>query len=438
MIPSSDYDVIIIGAGILGGSAAYHMKKNNPAKRMLLLDRYAGAAQGNTGRSNSMFRNTFTSSDNQILSDASIDYYLELQESGVDIGIKKTGYLWLLSEDQLSANERHIARMLDAGIQVRRCDKLELKKALPSLQADLGSEEASLMNLKTVETGVFGAKCGQLDAVRLTSYYIERFRKMGGEVAFSTNAENLLAEPMESLGIEGEPFLWQDSKINGLIVSGSISAKIRAETIVVATGAWNNELLAPLGIDGRVKAKKRQIFKIQAGGDTELSKLLRNDSFNDINTLPFVILPSGCLIKAIPESSEFWVACDDDFTRAYIDVPSRDLDDYKAEPEYYQNNVNRILKEYFREFKDKKSSKMWAGLYSYNTLDYLPFVFSEKGVIVIGGDSGSGIMKGDSLGRIADAVYRGEKEAELYGGKRYSCSKLGFSQRDVEREQWVI
>jgi FAD-dependent oxidoreductase domain-containing protein 1 len=81
---------------------------------------------------------------------------------------------------------------------------------------------------------------------------------------------------------------------------------------------------------------------------------------------------------------------------------------------------------------------MWAGLYAYNTLDNLPFVFKNGNLIVVGGDSGSGIMKGDSLGRIVNSVYRGEEEAILYGGARYRVSRLGFDQRDVEPEMWTL
>ena len=47
-------------------------------------------------------------------------------------------------------------------------------------------------------------------------------------------------------------------------------------------------------------------------------------------------------------------------------------------------------------------------------------------------------MKGDSLGRIADALYRDEGEARLYGDVTYQVSKIGFDSRDVEREEWVI
>ena len=47
-------------------------------------------------------------------------------------------------------------------------------------------------------------------------------------------------------------------------------------------------------------------------------------------------------------------------------------------------------------------------------------------------------MKGDSLGRVVDALYRDEEETPLYGGTYYRTSKLGFDRRDVEKEEWVI
>ncbi len=114
------FDVLIIGAGVLGVTAAYHIKSNNPAKSVLLVDRFSDVSQGNTARSNAMFRNTFTSRDNQLLANSTIDFYIDLQEkSKIDIGIRKTGYLWLMSEEQLSRNARHIEKMEKRGIETK-------------------------------------------------------------------------------------------------------------------------------------------------------------------------------------------------------------------------------------------------------------------------------------------------------------------------------
>ncbi len=433
---------MIIGAGVLGVTAAYHIKSNNPAKSVLLVDRFSDVSQGNTARSNAMFRNTFTSRDNQLLANSTIDFYIDLQEkSKIDIGIRKTGYLWLMSEEQLSRNARHIEKMEKRGIETKVFGGGQVKDRIPSLCTDFAptDEDASLMNLDPVDGGVFGAKCGRLDPSKLSKFYLERFLNLGGKTSFNTSAQELLLEPKIPLDIEGEPFVWQDASITGASLTGDLQGNFRAGRVLLACGAWTNEILWPAGIDGHVKAKKRQLFKIAS--NEKLAGLLRCPGFNNLGDLPFLILPkSGCFAKAIPESREFWVGCDDNLGREYIDIPARDLDEYKAEPQYYERNLHAILRKYLPQFENARPDRMWAGLYSYNTLDYLPFVFEEGGIIVIGGDSGSGIMKADSLGRIADALYReGDgAEATLFSGERYLVKKLGFASRDVEREEWVI
>jgi glycine/D-amino acid oxidase-like deaminating enzyme len=58
--------------------------------------------------------------------------------------------------------------------------------------------------------------------------------------------------------------------------------------------------------------------------------------------------------------------------------------------------------------------------------------------MVVGGASGSGILKADAVGRIAAALYNGEEYALLYGGKGFKVSDLGLKHRSVEPEKLVI
>ena len=69
------FDVIIVGAGVLGVATAYHMQKNNPDKRILLVERNLAAGQANTAMSAAAVRNMFASSTNQVLTDTSIKYF---------------------------------------------------------------------------------------------------------------------------------------------------------------------------------------------------------------------------------------------------------------------------------------------------------------------------------------------------------------------------
>jgi glycine/D-amino acid oxidase-like deaminating enzyme len=437
---SDRYDIIVVGAGIMGIASAYHLQRNNSGKRILVLDRFGAPGQGNTGRSNAMFRNTFSSSDNQILSDSAIDFYIHLQDDlKVDIGLQAIGYLWLMDEAQLSKSGPFLHGMERRGIEIVRHGREDLRRLLPTLvTAFEADEQARLMGLPPVDGGVFGRKCGRLDPDKLVRFYASEFEKAGGKLAFNTEAKALVVGPSRRLGIDGEPFVWQDSEVEGVAVEGPSQEILHADTVVLAGGAWENELLEPIGIDGHVKAKKRQLFSILAKGQP-LERLLRSEGFNSLGLLPLVILPkAGVHFKPVSEENVFWVACEDEVNRAFIDLPEHDLDRYMAESEYYEKSMYPVLSSYFPDFRGSKIKAMWAGLYSYNTLDNLPFVFRKQNLIVVGGDSGSGIMKGDSLGRIVDSVYREEDISELYGGTQYRASKLGFERRDVEREEWVI
>jgi FAD-dependent oxidoreductase domain-containing protein 1 len=424
----------------MGVASAYYLKRNNPKKRILVVDRYGAPGQGNTGRSNAAFRNTFSSSDNRILSNSTIDFFTHIQEDlKVDIGLQKIGYLWLMDEVQLSKSEPFLRGMDENGIEIVRYGKEDLKRLLPSMATDFGSrEEATLMGLPPVDGGIFGPKCGRLDPDKLVRFYTNEFVKAGGTLAFNTEVAALVIGPSRRLGIDGEPLVWQDFKFEGVSVQGPTGEVLRAETVVLAGGAWENELLEPIGMFGNMMAKKRQLFSVHAKG-TRLERLLHTEGFNSLGLLPLVILPkAGVHFKPVNEESVFWVACEDEVNRPFINLPEHDLERYRAERDFYERSIFPVLVSYFPDFKDSPIKAMWAGLYAYNTRDHLPFVFREQNLIVAGGDSGSGIMKGDSLGRIVDSLYREEEETLLYGGISYRTSKLGFEKRDVEREEWVI
>ena len=430
-------DILVVGAGIMGMASAYHLKRSNPAKRVLVIDRYGAPGQGNTGRSNAMFRNTFSSRDNQVLSNSSIDFYLHVQEElKVDIGLQEIGYLWLMDERQLTSSEPYLQRMERNGIELKRYSREDLGRLLPGMVSEFGpSGEAELMELPNVDGGVFGPKCGRLDPDKLVRFYAREFTRIGGEFSFNTEARSLVVGPSKRLGIEGEPFVWQESRVEGVSTD---SGTIEADAVVLAGGAWENELLEPVGLECHAKAKKRQLFSVKARGD-RLQALLNCKGFNALGLLPLVILPKSSVhFKPVSEEGDFWIACEDQVNRQYIDLPEHDLEKYQAEHEYYEKSIYPILTSYFPDFSGSRVRAMWAGLYSYNTIDSTPFAFRDQNLIVVGGDSGSGIMKGDALGRIVDALYREQSEATLFGEVPYGASKIGFGKRDVEKEEWVI
>lgn len=432
------FDVVVVGAGCLGVATAYYLQKNSPDKKILLIDRTLAAGQANTAMSAAAVRNMFASSTNQLLTDTSIKYFEYVQkELGYDLFFEKTGYLWLLSDEQFNHEsvKTWIERMEKSGISYKVYNKEQLKEMIPGLNVDFsGDEEAELMNLQEVSYGLFGADCGVLDPTRLVEYYFEEFKRMSHvKPRFGVEVEKLLLEADPKLDLPGEPYVWQRKKVNGVITNKGI---IRADVVVLAVGAWTNQLLDPIGIDSMTKGKKRQLFVIHAEDKKELLELLDIRGFNELNCIPFTILPSaGVYFRPQLQERGFWIGCGDKVGRAYKYIQTDE--DMVPESAYYENSMYPVLSKYFPAFQGARPVNSWAGGYCYSP-DRIPFVYLECGVLVVNGASGSGIMKADALGRIADALYRGEQEAELFGGKKIPSNTLSIKDRKVEVESVII
>src|SRR4030042_645832 len=128
-----DCDILVIGAGVLGLSSAYHMKRRDPSKKILVIDKFSGPGQGNSAKSEGGFRNVFTSETNYLLADTSIDAYKEMEEQGHDIKLQFIGYLWLFSQGQHEAIKPAVDAIVKRGGSVTVLSLGELKDAVASL-----------------------------------------------------------------------------------------------------------------------------------------------------------------------------------------------------------------------------------------------------------------------------------------------------------------
>jgi len=426
----SDCEVLVIGAGILGLCSAYHIKKNDPEKSVVVIEKYGGPGQGNTAKSEGAFRNIFTSKTNFDLVDPTIDCFFHLQNDlGYDLKLASIGYLWLFSEAQYSRVEGAFDTMRRRGVELRIFSKEDLNRMIPDLITDFeGDEEAELLGLEPIDVGVQGLKSGSIDADALVRCYEEEFLKLGGEVRYGTEAMRLIMKPAEELGIPGEPFVWQKTHIAGVETS---KGEILADTTVVAAGVWSERLLDPIGFDAAMRPKKRQLFVFK---DPRLEGLLDVKELNEYGTLPLTILPkANVFLKAELTEGSLWLGCADDLGRSFGLE-----DDPQAEEEYYTNNLYHILVKYFPCFQDVRPMNMWAGQYAINSFDENPIVAPAPGMIYVGAASGSGIMKCDSLGRIVAALHAGEEETELFGGHRFKVADLGIHNRNVEKEEFIV
>jgi len=425
-----DSDILVVGGGILGFSSAYHLKKQNPGKRVVIIDKNSGPGQGNTAKSEGAFRNVFASNTNYLLSDSTIDNLTYFQNKlGYDLKIDRIGYLWLFNEEQFNRIRSVYENMKRNGIELITLGKEELKSAIPDLVTEFSDDEdAKLMGIEPIDVGLLAPKCGSVDADILCKAYESEFLKIGGETVYNTEAKRLLIKPKEELGLTGEPFIWQKKVIAGVETN---KGEIKAETTIVAIGTWAEGLLNPVGLESMIRPKKRQLFVFK---DSKLTGLMNTKGLNKSGALPLTILPnSGVYLKSEKSEGSIWLGCADNIGRKF------ELEEEPMpEEEYYTNNIYYVLCKYFPCFNNLRPSNMWAGQYDINSLDMTPIVEQYPGMIYVGAASGSGIMKSDSIGRIVAARFIGEEDAELFGGRRFHVADIGINERNVAKETFVI
>ncbi|MEM4384337.1 MAG: FAD-binding oxidoreductase [Candidatus Caldarchaeum sp.] len=421
-----DIDVVVVGGGILGLASAYYIKSLHRELSVTVIERGRDVGQGNTARSVGGYRQgIFTSYVNRVLAETTIQHLREAEASGeTSLNMREVGYLILLDENRLKNVKTVVETFLKEGKAVLLSPET-LSKTLHMRTDFTGDEEAMLMGLSNIKAGLFAPRCGFLDVEKVVNLYKKRCIEAGVELILGKRVEKLLLEPENPLGIPREPRAWQKVRVAGVVVDGEV---IRAGKVVVATGSWTPQLLDPLGVDCFVKAKKRQLFVVSAEG--ELHKLLTN-TWDGGRPMPMMFFPNGLYIVPRISDKAFWVSLTDEFGRGF------GLDD-EPEPSYYIDNVYPPLVKYYPQFLNARASSMWAGTYSMNYLDGNPLIFRFLNCLVVTGASGSGVMKSDAIGRIAEAALFGKEYAILHGGVKFEVSRLGVENRRVDKEYFIL
>jgi glycine/D-amino acid oxidase-like deaminating enzyme len=228
----SGASVVIVGAGVMGASVAYHLAARG-ATDVLLLDRASGPGLGSTGAATGGFRAQFATAINVRLSLLAREKLLRFRdEVGADPGYVAAGYLWLAeSEADLAA--------LKAGLQVQHAAGL-------SEASEIGADDVARWNPAIVHSGIVGgAHCptdGFIRPVQILEGYLAAARRLGARVRWGH----------EVSGIERAA----DGTIRRLVTQ---RGPIAAEIVVNAAGAWAAGVARLAGVDLPVVPLRRQI-----------------------------------------------------------------------------------------------------------------------------------------------------------------------------------
>jgi sarcosine oxidase subunit beta len=221
-------DVVVIGAGIMGLSIAYHLAKLGTTN-VTVVDR-GYLCSGASGRNGGGIRAQWSSEANVRLMQESIRMCQEFANvMKINIWLRQGGYLFLArSEEKRRALEASVKLQNDCGLSTRMLTAREAQKIVPELDTD----------------GIVGTSFSPDDGVVFPWPFVWGFaqaaRKLGVEVATFTDVIGFETAGGHIEGVVTRPV--------GALPNSGQTQRIRTRQVVNAAGAWSPEIAKLLGV----------------------------------------------------------------------------------------------------------------------------------------------------------------------------------------------
>lgn len=211
-------DVVVIGAGVVGASVAYHLTKLG-CRDVLLLDR-AKIGSGTTWHAGG---NMETYRADPLLGEM-VAYTVELfprleQETGVAFGWRQSGRVHFTADADVFAGYRAVpARSRARGVDVELLSPREVVERLPVASAE------GLMG------GLWIPNDGRVDPTNLAMAYARGARNAGARVVEDMPVARVLAA---------------DGRVRGVETN---QGTVACDTVVLAAGLWSTSLARTCGV----------------------------------------------------------------------------------------------------------------------------------------------------------------------------------------------
>jgi sarcosine oxidase subunit beta len=349
-------DAVVVGAGIIGASSAYHLSASG--RTVAVLEARSGYAEGSSGRSFASVRSQWADHVSIELSWRSIQAYQRFEEEhGVDVGYRPTGYLLLWGEDVWARQLEAVALQREHGVPVEVLDPADAQRLTPFATDGVAGT-------------TYGPADGRIDPHIATGAYLGLARAAGAAVHFGSAVT----------GIERDT--------DGTWVVRTGMRTVRARHVVNAAGGWSSETAALAGISAPVVHSKRNVYASASGAADR-------------------VLPMTCDM-----ATGVYLRSDGDRILFGLSNP-RQTDGYDTEVDWdWLEVLLGIAEKRFPWLADLPldSRACWAGTYE-NTPDAKPLLGPEPsapGWIHACGFSGHGVMQAPEVGRlVAEQVSQG-------------------------------
>ena len=351
--------VVVIGAGIVGCSVAYHLAARG-CTDVVILEKADTEVTGSTARSAAGVRHQFANETNIRLSLHSIERLKRFHEEiGGHSGLKQIGYLLLVSDPETWKEYRaSVALQNSLGVESRTLSPDEIRAMIP------------MANLEGVLGATFCPSDGHCDPHGVATGYLKAAMERGVELRRATPATG---------------FRMKCGRVIAVDIPGGC---IRCETVVNAAGPWAGRVGARAGLQIPVEPYRRCIYM------TEPTPVQESFPFVIDTTSGFYIRPEGeKLLIGVTKESE---------------PPGENL---AVDWEWMETVLERGAERFpFLANTGIVRRNCWAGLYE-NTPDHNPILGRHPHLpnyIDASGFSGHGVMHSPATGMlIAEEILDG-------------------------------
>ncbi|MDP9116336.1 MAG: FAD-binding oxidoreductase [Actinomycetota bacterium] len=227
MRPHITADVVVVGAGVIGASTAFHLARRGQS--VVVVDALDGPAEGSTGRSFASIRAQWADALNIDMSWRSIQAYRNFPtEHGVDVGYRPSGYLFVVPDKSWASHLAAVALQRERGVPVEVLDPRAAQRHTPFAIDGVGG-------------ATWGPADGVVDPHLATSAYLQLARSRGATTLFRHRIDSITRAP------------------DGWIVAAG-ERSIHAGHVVNAAGGWAAELAALAGLHAPVVHSRRNIY----------------------------------------------------------------------------------------------------------------------------------------------------------------------------------
>jgi sarcosine oxidase, subunit beta len=221
-------DIVIIGAGVMGASIAFHLAQRK-AGRILVVDK-EHAGHGGSGRSSALIRMHYSFAPEVQLALVSLGMFERWQDLVGEAPLfHKTGFVRIVHPNETSRLKHNVEMQLALGVSVKLISQAELQELAPDWVVD------------EVEVAAYEPDSGYGDGAVVANDFLNRAREMGVAYSPRTRVTSIKIDTAQVRGVQTD--------------QGEIAAPI----VVVASGPWTRPLVRAVGYDLPIETEYHQV-----------------------------------------------------------------------------------------------------------------------------------------------------------------------------------